>query len=162
MRSFFVDETGIVRGADHQGGLATEYDPPIDLYAMGDLSTNEHNAFHVMACMYGAQYMYRGITQTASYGNLDQLRQGLFYYVPFEVNRFNGYIYTLTLTTGNDSINPHFEFSAVPEIYGVTGIRSFYVDETTPGSCAEVIKEARPRIETTRRSSIFDLSCRYE
>jgi hypothetical protein len=28
-RSFFMDESGVVRGADHQGGAATVADPPV-------------------------------------------------------------------------------------------------------------------------------------
>jgi hypothetical protein len=130
IKSYFVDESGVIRGADKQGAPADEYDPPVDLSAQNEVPVNEHVTFFLIANMYGAQRMYFPGPQTDNYGDLVQLRQALIFSVPFEVNRFRGYIYTLTITPASDPLVPHYEFSAVPEIYGVTGVRSFYGDET--------------------------------
>ena len=41
----------------------------------------------------------------------------------------NGYTYTVTFT-GTGGANQHFQIVAMPTTAGVTGVRSFYVDET--------------------------------
>ena len=34
-KSFFIDESGVIRGADAQGAEATEFDPPVNAHAFG-------------------------------------------------------------------------------------------------------------------------------
>jgi hypothetical protein len=129
MISYYTDETGVIHGADRGGAMAKRSDPPIDPFAPANRVTNERLALYLMAGIWGAQAAFSNYGVT-DYGTLDQLSFYNLYRLPLQVDRFQGYVYAMTLAPRNGTTPPHFEVSLVPEQYGVTGIKSFYMDET--------------------------------
>jgi hypothetical protein len=129
INSFYTDETGVLRGADRQGRRARENDPPIDISTSSDMVENERLAFQMLNGIRAAQQWYSNWGAN-DYGTFQQLQFSNLYRIPMEIDRFQGYVYTLTLVPRNGALPPHFEVIAVPEQYGVTGIKSFYADES--------------------------------
>jgi len=65
----------------------------------------------------------RCMQETAEYGSLEKLIQQGYLRDPSE-GKLSGYRFDIRVTEGG------FEITAVPNNYGVTGTRSFYVDQT--------------------------------
>jgi len=127
--SFYSDETGVVRGADHQGGPAGPTDSAFDFSPSADTAVNERMAMQMIWTVYATQRTF--VTSTsANYASFDQLRHLNLLWIPFEIDRFQGYVYTMTLTPRNGNVAPKYALSLVPAQYGVTGVRSFYTDES--------------------------------
>src|SRR5437868_11555658 len=63
-RSFFVDQSGVIRAADHQGGPANENDPPIGDGCGGSIVENEQCTISSMRSMHSAE-----VTWFSIYGN---------------------------------------------------------------------------------------------
>jgi hypothetical protein len=134
IRSFFVDQTGVVRGLDRQGAQAHEDDPPIDPCASCSPAANEATAKFVARFLSGSEQLFAfGIGPgigNGNYGTLHQLSTASVFYVPFIGNVFEGYVYGLSLTPASPGVAPRFAFTLTPQQYGVTGVRSFFIDET--------------------------------
>lgn len=129
MLSYYTDETGAIRGADHQGAMAEETDPVIDFSTPADPGVNERMAIQMMRWVYGTQRTFSNDGRS-NYATFHQLRNNNLLWIPFDVDRFQGYVYTLTLMPQVDDLPPRYELTLVPEQYGVTGVRSFYTDES--------------------------------
>lgn len=128
MYSYFVDQSGILRGADRQGAPADEFDTPIDPRAQRSVKSNESMAFNLARWMWGTQRNY--YAERRQYADFELLEQARRFSVPFETGHFKGYVYHLMITPGTGSGTAHYEFRATPEVYGVTGVLSFYTDES--------------------------------
>jgi hypothetical protein len=127
--SYYVDETGIIRAADRTGSPAQSSDPTIDPKSAGERLSNERIAYYLMGAFRGAQNNFSnfGAQNYGTYGELQNANQ---FWLPFQIDRLAGYVYSLSLTPRNGSTPPHWELRLVPEEYGITGNRSFYTDET--------------------------------
>jgi hypothetical protein len=136
MRSFFVDETGVIRGLDRQGMPANESDPPIEPCETCSPDANESTAKFLAKFLWGSERLYAfGIgpgpgVGNGNYGTLTQMSAASIFYVPFNAGAFEGYVSDLTLTPAGPGIEPTFRFTLTPQQYGVTGRRSFYIDQT--------------------------------
>ena len=122
-KSFYIDISGVVRGADKNGLPATADDPIIENLC----SPSEECTIANLRTLHSAEVTYSATSGNGSYGTLNQLCiEGL-------VNKMlaggyaSGYNFTITFTARTNTDLATFSISAVPIIYGVTGIRSFYI-----------------------------------
>ncbi len=121
-RSFYIDESGVIRGADRLGAPANADDLPILV------NCGESGVISIMRTVSGAQQTY--YSATSNYGTLTQLvKSGLIgEYLADGENC--GYLYSVAVTPRTGNIPAKFQVRATPQQYGVSGIRSFYIDET--------------------------------
>lgn len=133
-RSFYIATDGVLRGADKQGAPADENDPDIDDPC---LSGNEQCTFSALRTLHGAEYTYQATYGNGNFGSLAQLRSALLISHTLTSGVGNGYRYTVTFVIQTQHVPASFRISAVPQVYGTTGIRSFFI--TTDGviHCAD-------------------------
>jgi type IV pilus assembly protein PilA len=92
-------------------------------------AANEGATLSALRQIHSAEATHQATEGNGSFTDLSDLgRRGLISSELAQGRRY-GYKYTLNLKTGEDGM-PGFEVVAVPEVYGTTGLRSFYLDET--------------------------------
>lgn len=124
--SFFIDQMGLIRAADKNGGAANGTDPIIDdcsLYA--DAAGNERCAIGAVRGIYKAEMTFASTTGQGAYGLLPELYTAGLLPVTIAGGAFHGYNFAVTVFAAP---NPSFKVVAAPRNYGVSGRRSFYVD----------------------------------
>jgi len=120
-KSFYTDESGVLRGADKNGAAATVSDPEIEY----DCLPYEDCAIANMRTLHSAEVTYGATIGNNSYGTFAQLYAAGLISASLADGSYHGYNFTCTI---NNSATPAtFNFSAVPITYGVTGRRSFYI-----------------------------------
>ena len=131
VRSFYVDQVGDIRGADHAGGPATPADPVIDDCTDGSIVLNERCTIQDMRMLYAAQLTFAATTGAGNYGLFPQLfaagliRGDLSDYVA------RGYEYQVLTIAFEPGVNPaSFKIWANPRMYGSSAVRSFFIDQT--------------------------------
>ena len=88
-------------------------------------AANEGSAMSTMRTIAAAEHTYQSIEM--KFGTLQELAAGGLVDEKLASGTKNGYTFTVTI----DNENPGaFEVTGVPETYGKTGTRSFYVDQT--------------------------------
>lgn len=124
-KSFYIDVSGVMRGADKNGAVATADDPIIE----NECLPNEECTISNMRWLYSAEATFQA-GSNGGYGSLNQLfAEGL-------INELlargyaNGYNFAVTTIPQANNNPAAFKISAVPITYGVTGFRSFYIDES--------------------------------
>jgi len=88
-------------------------------------AANEASAIYSMRTISAAEVTYQ--SNFAKYGTLQELAASGLIDPKLGSGMKNGYTFTLTLNSENPEA---FEVTGVPETYGSSGTRSFYVDET--------------------------------
>ena len=130
-RSFFINQTGELRGGDKHGDLATSSDPYIDSCALWGLNDNERCTIPDMRSLSSAQETFRATAGNGNYGTLDQLAALGLIRSDFADYVSRGYLYVVFK---QDVLPPNqpagFYIKATPLTYGVTGRRSFFIDES--------------------------------
>lgn len=124
-RSFYLDSSGAVRGADKNGADATIDDPFIVI-----CGGNEGETIQSLHVVLNAQTTYQSITGNVAFGSLSELHKyGL---IDYFTSRGESCGYNLTLFTANRTSNlpASFYVTAVPKQYPITGRRSFYIDQS--------------------------------
>lgn len=124
IRSFFLDESGVIRGADRNGGPATTEDLPVPV------NCGEIGAVSVMRIFSGAQSTYLATIGEGSYGNLSQLLDAGLVGASLSAGVNCGYIFSVVVVAPTANSPAGFRVKSIPEQYGISGSRSFYVDET--------------------------------
>ena len=132
IRSFFVDESGVIRAADHQGGPANENDPPIgDVDGCGgSVAENEQCTISNMRTVHSAE-----VTWFATYGNntnytgLGGLADAGLISTSLGSGQLNGYSISVVAVPQTPTESAGYRANAVPQLYGRTGRRSFFVNE---------------------------------
>ena len=121
-RSFYLDESGVIRGADRNGEPATADDSPVPI------NCGEIGAINMLRTFNGAEATY--YSSTSNYGTLTQLiKESLIN--PSLANGDNcGYLYRVSVTPRKGNVPAQYQVRATPQQYGVSGVRSFYIDET--------------------------------
>ncbi len=125
-RSFYIDENGEMRGADKNGGAATPADPIIDTCFSG----NEGCAIRDVRTLHSAEITYQAISGNGNSGTLNQLYTAGLINQSLASGSNHGYNFTCTIVNATATTPASFKISAVPINYGVSGIRSFYIDES--------------------------------
>lgn len=121
-RSFYLDESGVIRGADRQGAPANADDLPIPV------NCGESGAINLMRVLNGAQATYYSFSN--NYGTLIQLAKSGLIGEYLADGENCGYLYAVSISPRTGNVPANFQVRATPQQYGVAGIRSFYIDET--------------------------------
>ncbi|HLA95311.1 MAG TPA: hypothetical protein VK612_06290, partial [Pyrinomonadaceae bacterium] len=127
LRSYFIDENGDVRGGDKNGGLATVADPVIDTCALWGIADNERCTLLDVRNLHGAEMTYAATYGNGNFGSVAQLIASRFISERLSTGQTRGYNFTVTFANATGQNPATFQISAVPQIYGVTGIRSFFI-----------------------------------
>ena len=127
-RSFYIDETGELRGADKQGAAASTDDPIIDDCASFGIFFNERCVLNDLRVFYVAQLHYYVSVGAGAYGTLSQLQQAGLINSRRASGTNHGYTFELITIAPSPGIPAFFSIRATPVNYGVTGTRSFYID----------------------------------
>jgi hypothetical protein len=129
IRSFFVDESGVVRAADHQGGLANVNDPAIVDSNGGSIADNEQSAISSMRTVHSAEvtwfanfgYNYTDLAGLAQAGLIDAILAS---------GQRSGYSFSVVVIPQTPTEPAGYRANAIPQMYGRTGRRSFFIDES--------------------------------
>lgn len=136
-KSFFIATDGVIHGVDRFGQLATETDPIIDEPGCS-LATNEGCTMQAMRTLHGAEATYQATAGNGNYGSLSQLRAMNLISTSLGTGLAHGYSFTLTTVDQSPGNFPaSFRISAVPQTYGTTGIRSFFIGTDGVIFCAD-------------------------
>jgi type II secretory pathway pseudopilin PulG len=92
-------------------------------------AANEGSAQASLRTLHAAEATYQATRGQGNYGTLSELAAEGLIDAKLAMGTKNGYIFTVELTT-NELNDPGFSVVGVPQTYGKTGIRSFFVDET--------------------------------
>jgi hypothetical protein len=126
-RSFFIDESGEIRGAEKNGATANAGDPPI----VFDADTNERKAILALRTLSSAQETYKA---TIGNGNYAPSLYDLHLAGLIGPNLASGVYYSYGFTTLTVEQTPKtpaiFKIWATPINYGQSGFRSFFIDTT--------------------------------
>lgn len=123
-KSFYVDESGVLRGADKNGAAATVTDPEI----VYECLPREECAISNLRMLHSAEVTYSATSGNGNYGSFTQLREANLISASIALGSLNGYNYS-SLTTDRvpGVIEASFKLWATPIEYGVTGRRSFFI-----------------------------------
>ncbi|CAN5400639.1 hypothetical protein BH10ACI1_BH10ACI1_11920 [soil metagenome] len=126
-RSFYIDESGEMRGADKNGAVADVSDPTIDSCTMSGFS-NENCTIRDMRTFSGAQMTYQATVGDGNFGTLSQLYAAGLIHPGMASGTTHGYNFVCLKIDRTPDSPASFKISAIPVNYGVTGFRSFYID----------------------------------
>lgn len=129
-RSFYIDESCRIRGADKNGATANIDDPIIETCTPSVLDDNERSMIIALRTIHSAQMTYLSTTGNGNFGTFDQLINAGLINLSAGLNFYRGYFKEMTViarTTGNAAL---FYVKTRPEVYQRTGVRSFYIDQT--------------------------------
>ena len=120
--SFYIATSGTIRGADKHGATAAADDPIIENLCL----PNEECAIGYLRGFYGAELTYQSSFGNGNYGSLSQLAAAGLIGELLARGYANGYNFTITVSRTTDQ-QTSFSVSAVPQVYGTSGVRSFYI-----------------------------------
>lgn len=128
--SFFIDAAGEIRGADKGGRPATVGDPVIDDCTSGPIAENELCTVRSMRTLHGAEFTYSATFGNGNFTGLVEMGNAGLISSRLASGQLRGYslaVVTFPQTKGDPA---RFRITAVPQTYGVSGIRSFFIDST--------------------------------
>ncbi len=126
--SFVIDTSGEIRGGDKKGRVATASDPYIDSCAISGIADNERCTMQAMRTLHGAEMTYSSTYGNGNYGTLSQMGKVSIVYRTLATGLIHGYKFSLTFVGATETTPASFKITAVPQIYGKTGVRSFFMD----------------------------------
>jgi hypothetical protein len=130
-RSFFIDTSGEMRGADRNGEVATANDPYIDTCALFGSADNERCTIQDLRTLNSAESIYQSTYGNGvSYASLSQLGTAGLIFQVLATGQSHGYVFAVTVFAPTAQTPARFTVTAVPQTYGTTGVRSFFIDET--------------------------------
>lgn len=130
-RSFYMDETGVIRGVDNQGLPATVANLPLSLHLeqCSPFADCNSAALQSLQTIYDAQMTYRATTGNGNFGTLQQLFRAGLIDGALAVGRKNGYSYSLHKRNQSNQSSATFSLVIVPQSMRID-YRSLYIDET--------------------------------
>ncbi len=126
-RSFYINESGEMHGADKNGGTANENDPLIDDCASYGILDNERCVIFDVRTFHGAETTYQATAGYGNYGSLSQLFASGLINSRTASGTNHGYTFTVQTIDQIPGVQSFFSLKATPTTYGVTGTRSFYI-----------------------------------
>lgn len=149
-RTFSLDETGVIRFSLQKDAAAASLEPLID--EGGGIDANEASAISILRTIFSSEATFQATAGNGDFGSLKELaKQGLVNSVLAEGEK-NGYLFRISVEKTSSESRSSFEAHAVPRIYGQTGRRSFFLDESgTIRSADKNGKEASARDEAINR-----------
>ena len=128
-RSFYIDESCRIRGADKNGASASINDPVIETCSPSVAVDNERQAISALRTVHSAEATYQATSGNGEFGSLTNLFDANLINASLANNFHWGYFFVLVATPSSPGNPAFFTYRARPEIYGRTGVRSFYMDE---------------------------------
>jgi hypothetical protein len=128
IRSFYIDHRCTLRGADKNGGAATLNDAAIEPCVPAMITQNEALVMQALRNLHSAQMSYQATTGNGYFGTLASLMQAGLIDIYLATGNYRGYTFDCAAASGTSSFPPSFQSRAVPNSYGETGFRSFYID----------------------------------
>ncbi len=127
-RSFYIDEFGEIRGADRNGAPADINAPYIDDCALFGMLSNETCAIRELRTLVSAELTYQVTAGNGNFGIFSDLRTAGLITGRMATATNHGYGFVVNIYQPYPGYPGFFYFQATPNTYGVTGIRSFYID----------------------------------
>jgi hypothetical protein len=128
-RSFYINESGNLRGADKNGGLATINDPILDACKIIE-SSNEKCVIRDLRLLASAQITYQSTTGKGNFGTFEELYKAGLIPSSLATGFRHQYYFSYIITDQTSKTPASFKMFATPKNYGTDGIRSFYIDTT--------------------------------
>ena len=125
--SYYIDRDGVLFGRDKNGLLADRWDIYVDICAFFGIDQNESCTIGAMGTLHAAEMTYAATVGKGQYCLIAQLYLERLIDMILGAGLKHGYSYTVTFTTGP---SPTFQIYGTPTNYGITGIRSFFIDQT--------------------------------
>lgn len=122
-KSFYIDESGLLRGADKNGAAATVTDFIIDT----DCVPYEECAMSSLRTLHSAEVTYAATVGNGNYGNFIQLRDANLISPVLAVGCRAGYCFQVMFTGATVGTPASFKLTATPIQYGGATRRSFYM-----------------------------------
>jgi hypothetical protein len=110
--------------------------------AANEVAANEAQTINTLQLINSAQATFKARSGTGAYGSLEQLEKQRLIEGARAAATQNGYVFEVKLQAGNQGSPATFMVSAVPQNYGLSGRRSFYIDQT--GALRGADKEGGP------------------
>jgi hypothetical protein len=95
-----------------------------------DISTNEAAAINILRAIHAAQTLYKTKVGAGEYGTLEQLEKQRLLNKDQTASTQEGYLFEVTVQKGRSDSPATYNIRAVPQSYGVSGRRAFYIDHT--------------------------------
>ena len=130
VRSFYIDTTGELRGGDKAGQIADGQDPYVDSCAFWGVRDNERCTRIALRSLNTAEATFASTVGSGNYGNLSQLLKAGLLRPSLSNGELHGYRYSITTVPRTGSDPASFKITAVPITYGVTGVVSYFIDES--------------------------------
>lgn len=128
-RSFYINESGNLRGADKNGGLATVNDPILDSCKIVE-SSNEKCVIRDMRHLFSAQMTYQSTIGKGNFGTFQELYKVGLISSSIATGSYHQYNFVIIKINQTSQIPADFKIFATPQKYGADGIRSFYIDSS--------------------------------
>lgn len=110
--------------------------------AGGDVAANEESAIKALRSIHTAETTFKEKQGAGQYGSLEQLNKLQLLEGARDAFKQNGYDFEVKLQAGRGDTPAAYAVNAVPRAYGVSGRRSFYIDQT--GALRGADKEGGP------------------
>lgn len=140
-KSFYIAVPGELHGADKNGSPANADDPVIELCYQ-----NEECAISGLRRIHSAQITYQATVGNGNFGSFNQLYAAGLLNSRLATGYAHGYTFTYLIIARTEISPAAFKIMAVPENYGATGVRSFFID--TSGVLRGADKNGAPADET--------------
>lgn len=125
LRSYYIDEMGILLGNDRQGNPVDRSDGVyIDICAMFGIADNERCTIGAMQTLFAAELTYAATVGNGQYAYPFILYKAGLVDVMLGIGAKHGYVFTVIFGPST------FAIFGNPDRYGETGVRSFYIDQT--------------------------------
>ena len=126
-KSFYIDESGNLRGADKNGVPANNNDPILDSCKIIE-SSNEKCVIRDLGHLASAQMTYQSTVGKGNFGTFQELYKAGLISSSLSVGSYHQYNFDILKTDQTSNTPADFKIFATPQKYGITGIRSFYID----------------------------------
>ncbi len=121
-KSFYIDTSGILRGADKNGAPADGSDPIIEICAPHEQCTISN-----LRTLHSAEITLAATSNNGNYGSLSRLQAAGLINSQLATGSASGYNFTIVYADRTADRDAYFSISAVPQIYGTSGVRLFYI-----------------------------------
>ena len=127
LRSYYTDQRGVLFGADKNGLPADDSDAYIDACSLWGIADNDRCTREAMRTLHGAEMTYAATVGNNEFGSIPELYVAGLIDMILGTSSKHGYNFEVQIVSGQPAT---FKLRSRPAQYGVTGIRSFYLDQT--------------------------------
>lgn len=145
IRSFYIDTSGVIHGADRGGQPANENDPIIDDCTSGSISDNERCTISSLRTLHGAEMTWAATSGNGNYGGLTEMGAVNLIDQRLATGMLRGYSIAVVTFRSSATEPAMLRIIAVPQTYAVTGRRSFFIG--TEGVIYAADKNGKPADE---------------